>query len=78
MSLPVVKHSYLVRSARELLTVMPEAFRIAASGRQGPVLVDVPKDVQLERVEFALLARALAARPARSSPRPRPSSARPR
>jgi acetolactate synthase-1/2/3 large subunit len=52
MSLPVVKHSYLVRSARELLQAMPEAFRIAASGRQGPVLVDVPKDVQLERVEF--------------------------
>jgi acetolactate synthase-1/2/3 large subunit len=52
MSLPVVKHSYLVRSGRELLAVMPEAFRIAASGRQGPVLVDVPKDVQLEQVEF--------------------------
>ena len=52
MSLPVVKHSFLVRSARELLEVMPEAFRIAASGRPGPVLVDVPKDVQLEAVEF--------------------------
>jgi acetolactate synthase-1/2/3 large subunit len=52
MCLPIVKHSYLVRSARELLAVVPEAFRIAASGRPGPVLVDVPKDVQLEEVEF--------------------------
>jgi acetolactate synthase-1/2/3 large subunit len=52
MSLPIVKHSYLVRSARELLRVLPEAFRIAVSGRPGPVLIDVPKDVQLEGIEF--------------------------
>jgi acetolactate synthase-1/2/3 large subunit len=52
MSLPIVKDSYLVRSARELLTVVPEAFRIAASGRPGPVLIDVPKDVQNESIEF--------------------------
>jgi acetolactate synthase-1/2/3 large subunit len=52
MCLPLVKHSYLVRSARELLEVIPEAFRIAASGRPGPVLVDVPKDVQIEEAEF--------------------------
>jgi acetolactate synthase I/II/III large subunit len=52
MCLPLVKHSYLVRSARELLDVVPEAFRLAASGRQGPVLIDLPKDVQLEEAEF--------------------------
>jgi acetolactate synthase I/II/III large subunit len=52
MSLPLVKHSFLVRSAAELLEAIPEAFRIAASGRPGPVLVDVPKDVQLEIAEF--------------------------
>jgi acetolactate synthase-1/2/3 large subunit len=52
MCLPLVKHSYLVRSARQLLTVIPEAFRIAASGRPGPVLVDLPKDVQNEETEF--------------------------
>ena len=51
MCLPLVKHSYLVRSARELLDAVPEAFRIAASGRPGPVLLDVPKDVQLEEIE---------------------------
>ena len=46
MSIPITKHNYLVRSVEELLEVIPEAFRIAASGRPGPVLIDVPKDVQ--------------------------------
>jgi acetolactate synthase I/II/III large subunit len=52
MTLPVVKHSYLARSAAELLEIVPEAFRVAASGRPGPVLIDVPKDVQLQATEF--------------------------
>jgi len=52
MSIPITKHTYLVRSAAELLKVIPEAFRIAASGRPGPVLIDVPKDVQMEAAEF--------------------------
>ncbi len=51
MSLPITKHNFLVRSAAQLLEVVPEAFRIAASGRPGPVLIDIPKDVQLERIE---------------------------
>jgi acetolactate synthase-1/2/3 large subunit len=46
MSIPITKHNFLVRSARELLDVVPAAFRIASSGRPGPVLIDVPKDVQ--------------------------------
>ena len=50
LSLPITKHNFLVRSARELLHVIPEAFRIASSGRPGPVWVDVPKDVQVERI----------------------------
>jgi acetolactate synthase-1/2/3 large subunit len=50
LSVPITKHNFLVRSAGELSAVIPEAFRIAASGRPGPVLVDVPKDVQLQRV----------------------------
>lgn len=52
LTIPITKHNYLVRSAAELLEVIPEAFRIAASGRPGPVVVDVPKDVQTETVEF--------------------------
>ncbi|MDR2727879.1 MAG: biosynthetic-type acetolactate synthase large subunit, partial [Chitinispirillales bacterium] len=52
MTVPITKCNFLVRSAAELLTVIPEAFRIAASGRPGPVLVDVPKDVQLQQVEL--------------------------
>jgi acetolactate synthase-1/2/3 large subunit len=55
LSLPITKHNFLVRSALELLDVIPQAFRIAASGRAGPVLVDVPKDVQTEWVDVALL-----------------------
>ncbi len=52
MSLPITKHNFLVRSAAELLDMVPRAFRIACSGRPGPVLIDVPKDVQNETVEF--------------------------
>ncbi len=53
MTVPVTKHNFLVRSARDLLEVIPDAFRIAMSGRPGPVLVDVPKDVQNQLIEFA-------------------------
>ena len=42
---PVVKHSYLVRDAAEIPRVMKEAFHIATTGRPGPVLIDLPKDV---------------------------------
>jgi len=52
MTIPITKHNFLVRSVEELFTVIPEAFRIAVSGRPGPVLIDVPKDIQLERFEF--------------------------
>ncbi|MDA8427447.1 MAG: biosynthetic-type acetolactate synthase large subunit [Treponema sp.] len=51
MSIPITKHNFLVRSAAELLEVLPEAFRVALSGRQGPVLIDMPKDAQQEQVE---------------------------
>jgi acetolactate synthase-1/2/3 large subunit len=45
ISYPVVKHSYLVRDARELPRIVEEAFYLAESGRPGPVLIDLPKDV---------------------------------
>jgi acetolactate synthase-1/2/3 large subunit len=52
LMLPVTKHNFLVRSAAELLEMIPDAFRIATSGRPGPVSVDVPRDVQNEVVAF--------------------------
>ncbi len=53
LSIPITKHNFLVASARELLEVIPRAFELAVSGRPGPVLVDIPKDVQNERIEIA-------------------------
>ncbi|AVZ78706.1 acetolactate synthase large subunit [Zoogloeaceae bacteirum Par-f-2] len=50
MTVPITKHNFLVRSVEELPEVIPAAFRIAMSGRPGPVLVDVPKDVQNARI----------------------------
>ncbi|WP_079433675.1 acetolactate synthase large subunit [Zoogloea sp. LCSB751] len=52
LTIPITKHNFLVRSAKELLTAIPAAFRIAMSDRPGPVLVDVPKDVQNQMVSF--------------------------
>ena len=51
ISYPVVKHSYLVKDARDLARVMREAFYLARTGRPGPVLVDVPKDVSSALIE---------------------------
>ena len=45
VSMPVVKHSYLVKAPNDVPRVMMEAFHIATTGRQGPVLIDLPKDV---------------------------------
>ncbi len=64
MSLPVTKHNFLVRSTADLLWVIPEAFRIACSGRPGPVLIDVPKNVQTETIDFAHWPEPAAADPA--------------
>jgi len=52
MTIPITKHNFLVRDANELLEVIPAAFRLAMSGRPGPVLVDVPKDVQTQVITF--------------------------
>jgi len=52
MTVPITKHNFLVRSAAELLQVIPDAFRLAMSGRPGPVLIDIPKDVQTQVVSF--------------------------
>lgn len=51
LTIPITKHNYLVNSAEELLEIIPHAFRLAASGRPGPVLIDIPKDVQAQVIE---------------------------
>ena len=50
--IPVTKHSYLVMDIKDLARTIKEAFAIARSGRPGPVLVDIPKDVQAEEYDF--------------------------
>jgi acetolactate synthase I/II/III large subunit len=45
LTLPIVKHSWLVRNAADIPAILSEAFAIAAEGRPGPVLVDIPKDI---------------------------------
>ena len=52
MTIPISKHNYLVRNVQELLTVIPKAFTLAASGRPGPVVVDIPRDIQLTEISF--------------------------
>lgn len=47
LSLSVTKHSFMVRNVKDLAATLQEAFRLAQSGRPGPVLVDIPKDIQL-------------------------------
>jgi acetolactate synthase-1/2/3 large subunit len=49
---PVTKHNYLVKDTARLAPIIKEAFYIATSGRPGPVLVDIPKDVSNEEAEF--------------------------
>lgn len=67
LSIPITKHNFLVSSAEELLAVIPRAFAIAASGRPGPVLVDIPKDVQSQIIEVD-------AWPEPGAPRPAPAA----
>ena len=52
ITLPVTKHNYQIARTEELATVVKEAFHLAAEGRPGPVLIDIPRDVFIEEVEF--------------------------
>nr|YP_009398125.1 acetohydroxyacid synthetase large subunit [Gredgaria maugeana]ARW67311.1 acetohydroxyacid synthetase large subunit [Gredgaria maugeana] len=52
ITLPIVKHSYVVRDPRDMSRIISEAFYIANNGRPGPVLIDVPKDVGLEQFSY--------------------------
>lgn len=52
ITLPIVKHSYVVRDPQDMARIVAEAFHIASTGRPGPVLIDVPKDVGLEEFDY--------------------------
>ena len=52
MTMPVTKHNYLVTRVEKLADIVREAFFIASSGRPGPVLIDIPKDVQIAETEY--------------------------
>ena len=52
ITLPITKHNYIVGSVDRLADTIREAFRLAKSGRPGPVLIDVPKDVQIAKCEY--------------------------
>ncbi|MEL6814866.1 MAG: biosynthetic-type acetolactate synthase large subunit [Cyanobacteria bacterium J06598_3] len=52
ITLPIVKHSYVVRDPNQMSQIVAEAFHIASTGRPGPVLIDVPKDVGVEEIDY--------------------------
>jgi len=52
ITMPITKHSYLVRKAEDIPRIIREAFHIASTGRRGPVLIDIPKDVSAARGLF--------------------------
>ncbi|MCX5706269.1 MAG: thiamine pyrophosphate-binding protein, partial [Candidatus Omnitrophica bacterium] len=49
---PITKHNYLVKDVKDLARIIREAFYIASTGRPGPVVIDIPSDIQLQDTEF--------------------------
>ena len=52
ITMPITKHNYIVKDVRDLAQTLREAFQIAGSGRKGPVLVDIPKDITGQKCEY--------------------------
>ncbi len=52
VTMPITKHNYIVKDVEKLADTIREAFRIANEGRKGPVLIDIPKDVQTSQTEY--------------------------
>ena len=71
MTLPVVKHSYLITDINDIPRIVKEAFYIAQTGRPGPVLIDMPKNVQQARTQPVFPKRS---EPARLQPGPKRAS----
>ncbi len=53
ITLPITKHNYLVQDASDLPRIIKEAFHIASTGRPGPVLIDLPKDITTTQIDFS-------------------------
>ena len=64
VTMPVTKHNYIVKDVTKLAATVREAFTIANTGRKGPVLIDIPKNIQVESCQFT------PQEPARRAPRP--------
>ncbi len=67
ITMPVTKHNYIVRNVNDLADVIREAFTIAKSGRPGPVLIDIPKDIQAAMADY------IPAEPVKKKPYRKPS-----
>jgi acetolactate synthase-1/2/3 large subunit len=52
ITMPITKHNYLVQDVKDLPRIIKEAFHIASTGRPGPVLVDIPKDITTDEIDF--------------------------
>lgn len=52
ITLPITKHNYFIKDIKELADSIREAFKIAKSGRPGPVLIDIPKNLMLEKIDY--------------------------
>ena len=52
MTIPITKHTFLVKNAEDLFEIIPEAFNIATQGRPGPVVIDMPRNIQVQEVVF--------------------------
>jgi len=52
ITLPITKHNYMIKKTEDIPRIVEEAFEVASSGRPGPVLVDIPKDVAAREIEF--------------------------
>ncbi len=70
MTMSVTKHNYQVRRVEDLAGVIREAFHVAASGRPGPVLIDIPVDVFLAKCEYEPAAKLPPVRAGRPDPPP--------
>lgn len=52
LTIPITKHNFLIRSIEELFSIIPEAFRLAKDGRPGPIVIDIPKNIQTQVIEI--------------------------